>query len=333
VKFIFALSLGVLLTAAAPAAPTNSIAATNAPVVAPGTNDPVAAKLRALMLRDEAVTDEIDRMIKANDKFAQAGAGEPPQELNRKIRQLIDPVRASYEDFIKRHPDNVEARLAIASLLEDIHDEEAVFLHLDKARELSPTNSAVWNNLANYYGHNGEVKKAFDYYTKAIELNPTEPVYYHNFGTTVYLFRKDAREHYGITETEVFEKALDLYANAMRHDPTNFVLASDVAQTYYGIRPMRTEAALQAWTNALQVATSEAEREWVYIHFARVKLHAGRYPEVRAHLDAVTNAHYAELKNRLERNLQERLNPPAETNAPPVVAPANETPAPASPAK
>ena len=31
------------------------------------------------------------------------------------------------------------------------------------------------------------VKKAFSYYEKAIELDPKEPVYYHNFGTTVFL--------------------------------------------------------------------------------------------------------------------------------------------------
>jgi len=58
------------------------------------------------------------------------------------------------------------------------------------------------------------VKKAFDYYAKAIELNPQEPIYYHNFGTTVYLFRKDAMDFYGITEQQVYDKALGLYSKA-----------------------------------------------------------------------------------------------------------------------
>ena len=53
-------------------------------------------------------------------------------------------------------------------------------------------------------------------YAKAIELNPAEPVYYQNFATTVYLFRKDARAFYGINEQQVFDKALALYRKAMQ---------------------------------------------------------------------------------------------------------------------
>src|SRR5207253_3940449 len=119
----------------------------------------------------------------------------------------------------------------------------------------------------------------------------------------VYLFRTDAKEFYGINEQQVFDKALALYSNAMKFDPTNFPLASDVAQTYYGIKPDRTEDALKAWTNALSLAHDEVEREGVYLHFARVKLLAWRLQEVEAHLNSVTNAMYAELKKRLTRNL------------------------------
>jgi tetratricopeptide (TPR) repeat protein len=187
---------------------------------------------------------------------------------------------------------------------------------LEKARGLDPKNPAVWNNLANYYGHEGEVTNAFAYYARAIELNPAEPVYYHNLGTTVYLFRKDAREFYHINEQQVFDKALGLYSNAIRLDPTNFPLASDVAQTYYGIRPLRTNDALQAWTNALSIARDEVEREGVYIHFARLETSIGRYDAARAQLAAVTNAEYADLKARLTRNLAEKEKAAAGTNAP-----------------
>ena len=47
---------------------------------------------------------------------------------------------------------------------------------------LDPKNPAAWNNLASVYGHHGPMAKAFEYYTKAIELNPGESVYYHNLG-------------------------------------------------------------------------------------------------------------------------------------------------------
>ena len=188
---------------------------------------------------------------------------------------------------------------------------------LELAREIDPREPSVWNNLANYYGHNGPVTKAFDYYAQAIALNPKESVYYHNFGTTVFLFRKDAMEHYQINEQQVFDKALALYHEALKFAPDDFLLASDVAQTFYGIRPPRTDDALKAWTNAFSLARDDIERQGVHTHFARVKLHAGRFDEARLHLNIVTNEMYVELKRRLTRSLAEEETRSNDTNAPP----------------
>jgi predicted negative regulator of RcsB-dependent stress response len=82
-------------------------------------------------------------------------------------------------------------------------------------------------------------------------------------------------------------------------------LASDVAQTYYGIKPPRTEEALKSWTNALAIAHDEIEREGVYIHLARIKLHADRFDEARSHLNAITNDMYLALKQRLTKNIED----------------------------
>ena len=67
----------------------------------------------------------------------------------------------------------------------DTKSEEAAEEQLDKALAADTNNPAIYNNLANIYGHHGPVKKAFEYYAKALQLNPLEPVYYHNLGTTV----------------------------------------------------------------------------------------------------------------------------------------------------
>ena len=74
-------------------------------------------------------------------------------------------------------------------------------------------------------------------------------MYYQNFATTVYPYRKDAREHYNINEAQVFDKALELYKEAMKLAPDDVVLAENYAESYYGIRPLRTNDALVAWTN------------------------------------------------------------------------------------
>jgi len=250
--------IGAALAGAQPAAVTNLLRQTNStPVAAPDANDPVEKEYQKPVEDDDAAQAEVDKWIQENNEFTAKGAGANPQDFNHRIQDRFEPIRKRYEEFIKNRPEHARARVAYASFLGDMHDEEEAQGIFEKALELDPKIPAVYNNLANIYGHEGPVKKAFEYYAKAIELNPLEPVYYHNFGTTVYLFRKDAREFYGITEQQVFDKALELYAKAIKLDPTNFPLASDIAQTYYGIKPIRTAQGLQAWTNTLATAHDE----------------------------------------------------------------------------
>ena len=290
---------------------------TNAALVAPDLNDPVEKQYHKLMADDDAAQAEVDKWIRDNQEFVTAGAGVSAEVLRQRILDRFAPVRQGYEAFLQQHTNHVRARIAYGSFLDDIHDEEAAMAQLELARELDPSEPSVWNNLANFYGHNGPVTKAFDYYAKAIALNPKEPVYYHNFGTTVFLFRKDAREHYQLNEQQVFDKALALYHEAMKLAPDDFPLASDVAQTFYGIRPPRNDDALRAWTNAFNLAQDDIERQGVHTHFARVKIHVGRFDEARLHLENVTNEMYAELKRRLTRSLNEEETKAMVTNAPP----------------
>ena len=277
-------------------------------------NDPAEQELDRLITRDDETLADVDQWIRDNNAFAAQGAGESKEALNRRIRARFDTVRKDYEDFLRRHPDSARGHLAYGSFLNDIGDEEAAGAQYEKSVQLDANDPAAWNNLANYCGEYGPVTNAFVGYTKAIALNPVEPIYYQNFATTVYLFRKDAREFYGINEQQVFDKALALYRQAMQRAPDNFPLATDYAQSYYGIRPLRTNDALLAWTNTLQIAHDDTEREGVYIHLARVKTSIGRFAEARAHLADVTNAAFAELKHRLEKSIVEHENAAANTN-------------------
>jgi len=78
-------------------------------------------------------------------------------------------------------PNSASGHLAYGSFLNDIGEEKAAMLQNEKAIELDPKDPAAWNNLANYYVENGALTNAFINYTKAIELNPTESVYYEKF--------------------------------------------------------------------------------------------------------------------------------------------------------
>ena len=323
--------VGALIATNQPLAVSNLIQQhTGVSVAMVNPNDPAEKELQKLMVEDEAALNEVDKWIRDNNAFAAQGAGEPREALNRRILARFELVRKDYEDLLRHYPDFARGHLAYGSFLNDIGEEAAAGAQYGRAAQLDPKNPAAWNQLANYCGEHGALTNAFVDYAKAIELNPAEPVYYQNLAATVYLFRKDARAFYGISEEQVFDKALALYRKAMQLNPQNFLLAADYAESYYGIRPLRTNDALGAWTNALHIAHDDNEREAVYIHLARIKMVVGHLAEARAHLNDVTNAAFADTRHRLERSLAERENTATNTNAAGVFTNAPAVPANAS---
>jgi tetratricopeptide (TPR) repeat protein len=292
------LAAAILMTqSAAIASPTNAVAGSNATSV-------ISSELKRLEALSAAAAREVESWIQTH-RFSTNQPSQTKEELNQRIEARLGEVQKEYERLAAAYPTNDLVRVDYASFLSDVkRDEPAALKQLETALRFNTNNADIYNNLANIYGHIGSVRKAFDFYNRAIELNPRESVYYHNFGTTVFLFRTDAKEHYDLNEQQVFDKALDLYAKAMKFDGTNFDLASDVALTYYGIQPPRIEAALQAWTNALRIAQSPSQRQEVALHLARLKIKNREFEQARAVLNTVTNQEHLDVKQRLERTLE-----------------------------
>lgn len=274
-----------------------------------------AAEFKSIETTDDAAQADVDRWVRQNKEMAAKGSGISQPELDRRITERFEPVRKAYVDFLRRHPADARAHLVYGSFLNDRQDERGAQEQWEKALELDPTNSATYNNLAGRYSESGPVNKAFEYFSKAIELGPSEALYYHNFGDSLYVLRKPAARYYGITEQQVFARALLLYSNALRLDPQNFVFARDLAQTYYSIKPLPVEDALRTWTNALRLAHDELDREEVCLHLARVKMMDGRFADARAQLAAVTNQASFNAKTNLLHNLEQREKSAA-TDAP-----------------
>lgn len=277
------------------------------------TTDPVEQELRTVMIADDSAMDEINDWIKTNQVPRSDTNG--TALLNAKINTRLNDIKHSYQTFLRNHPDSAHGFLAYGSFLTDIGEEDAARAEYENSKLIDPKNPAVWNQLANYYGEYGGLTNAFADYAEAIRLDPNEPVYYQNFATTVYLFRKDAREYFNLTEQQVFDKALGLYQQAIKLEPENLVLATDYAESYYGIKPMRTNDALMAWTNCLKICKDDNEREGVLVHLARVKIYAGMFEEAQGHIDSLTNPAFADMKYRLERMAITYKTPP--TNAEP----------------
>lgn len=299
--------LAALVSTNTPTAVSNSAQEkTNVSVPAPKPNDPVEKEFLTVEAEDDAAVEEIEKW---SDEAGAAGAGSRAQaqlSLRQRMKERLDGVKRDYEDFVRHHPDYVRGRLAYGSFLHQTGDEEGALEQLEKARQLAPENPAVWNNLGNYYEERN-VKKAFECYSKAIELDPGQSLYYHNLAVCVYMFRADAQDYWKISEREVFDKSLALYQKAMKLDPDNFILATDYAECFYGIRPLRLKEGLAAWNQCLAVAHDEVEREGVYLHLARIHLALNQFNESQRALDAVTNKMYSVLKDKLASNLAQAI--------------------------
>ena len=322
-------ALGALLATNPPVALSNLVhARTGIPVPVVDANDPVEKEYRRVLEMDDEAEKEVDRWLQENQAMRAAGGGLDPVQMRAKTRARFERVKKAYDAFLAVHPDHARGRLAYGGFLSDIGEEEPAFKEWEKARDLDPKNPVAWNNLANYYGHNGPVTNAFACYVKALELQPGEPLYFHNFATTVFLFRKDAMEYFNLTEPEVFEKSLALYRRARALDPDNFLLATDMAQCYYVIKPPKStdpettrkaeqkiaDEALAEWQAAFKIAPDENTRQGVYVHFARWQINSGRFEEARKSLSLLTNGAFSGTKRTLERKLTKLET--GETNAP-----------------
>ena len=313
--------LGALLATNQPAAFSNLISQRpGVTAEAADLNDPVEREYRQLLAEDDAAHADVYVLSKDDTKPIDGSTPATNTLVRAQVSRRLEPVRKGYEDFLKRHPEHARARLAYGSFLNDVGDEHAAAAQWEKARDINPRLPAVWNNLGNYYGHNGKVADAFTCYDKAIALAPLESVYYQNLATTAFLFRKPAEEHYGLTEPQLFNRVMSLYNKALALDPGNFALAVELAQTYYGFKPpvsgdleedRRTEkehydTALEAWQRAMKLANDDVERQSVRVHLARVNIMAGNLEEAHRDLDLVTNGVFTPVKARLQKKLEGR---------------------------
>jgi len=297
---VLSAALGVLLATNQPAALSNFVERTTGfRVEIPNPSDPVEREFYRLMEEDDQAEADVLRWLDEERGLIYSTPGGRSPTLRAKIDQRYKLVKDGYEAFLEKHPGHTRARMAYASFLGDIYDEYNSMRQYERLIAEDPDNAAAMNNLANHYGHNGPVEKAFDLYERAIRLRPDEPIYYHNHGTTVYLFRTHAMRHYGITEQEVFDKALRLYARALELNPGDFAMATDVAKSFYAIEPKRLDMALAAWEFAYTLAAEEREKQGVRIHFARWENFAGRYDKARDWMNTVTLEEFLPTKTNV----------------------------------
>ncbi len=304
--------------------------------------NPAYMDLKRVMEMDDKARGEVDALLEQREAQAARAPELKPLSTDTLVEGKLAPVRQAYEDLVSKHPTYAKARIAYGSFLNEMGDSEAAAIQWKKGNELDPKDPAGWNNLGDLYGHSGPVTNAFVCYAKAIELAPGESNYYRNLATVMYVFRDDASKFLKTNTLGVLDQSMTFYRKALELDPDNFLLAADLAQSYYGFPTPRSNdpqadrkvilnrslLALGAWTNAMQIARDDIERQGVQIHMARWTMNVGRYAASRAALNTVTNTMFDKTKDALLKKLARLESGDPSTSAPPVsVAP----PAPSKP--
>lgn len=216
-------------------------------------------------------------------------------------------IEKSYWDIIRQYPDSSDAVVALGNYFNDRGMESKALEQWEKALVMAPQDPAIWNNIAGYHTHNGDINKAFEYFEKAVSLTPPHWVYFHNFGNVVFLFRKDSMDYYRLNEQEIFDKAFEIYARAQELAPANFDLARDIANSYYLVQPPRFAKAIASWQGVLNIASNDHERQDVLIHLARWELKADNPHKALEYIDQVTLLEHATLKKRVKKNILKAL--------------------------
>ncbi len=278
-------------------------------------NSPEEREYVRVLMTHATARNEVIYWIRADITQRKSLSPPPNALLKSRIKQRLEPLVATYKDFLKRNPRHVQAGQSYRNLLADLNGEDGLIKQWEQAHGIDPRDPDAWRRLAHYYSHIGEIKKSFQCYAKAIELDPTEPVYYQDYALTVFLYRRDARDHFHSNEQQVFDRALELYEQAMKLDPKNAPLAVDIAECYYMIRPPRVEPALQAWQRVLKLASNDQQRENTYLNLARVEIAGEHFESARRYLNLVKNRQFERIKGRVANTLATREKSVAETTA------------------
>ena len=103
----------------------------------------------------------------------------------RMLQQKVEEAKEDLQQCLEMRPNNILARLRLASIYNATNDTAAAKKELDSAEKIDPNSS----ELQSYHGEiaftKGDYAEAQEYFKKAIELAPNNPTPYVNSALTV----------------------------------------------------------------------------------------------------------------------------------------------------
>ena len=225
------------------------------------------------------------------------------QELTRRAQQIL----SAYESYLEDNPRDVNGLILYGKFLRRMGQPRhatGLFLEADK---IDPRLAVVKQNIANYLVEEGRLADALPFLLKAVELEPKEPVYHHQLGTFLFLFKEDLLS-LGIASVQTNDRNMyEAFRSASKLAPDNFEYKLRYAQSFFDISDPDWDKVLGVWQDLRNQARDHpvSEREYLALGEARSMTQLGRGKEAVTILKTITSPSLRATRESLIKELKE----------------------------
>ena len=225
------------------------------------------------------------------------------QELTRRAQQIL----SAYESYLEDNPRDVNGLILYGKFLRRMGQPRhatGLFLEADK---IDPRLAVVKQNIANYLVEEGRLADALPFLLKAVELEPKEPVYHHQLGTFLFLFKEDLLS-LGIASVQTNDRSMhEAFRSASKLATDNFEYKLRYAQSFFDISDPDRDKALDVWQDLRNQAREYpvSEREYLALGEARAMAQLGRVKEAVTILKTITSPSLRATRESLIKELKE----------------------------
>lgn len=198
--------------------------------------------------------------------------------------------------FAAAHPDSALAQESYAEYLADHGQLRDAVAHWLLAQSIDPQNAAIANSLGGAYLRAGHARESAAQFQRAVAQAHDNAAYHYNLANVEFMLRRDLTAAWQIDEPTLLRKALTEFRAASRLAPHDLGYARAYADAFYEMPDANWSEAKAAW---LHVLTLSSDRDFVYLHLARVSLKLDRKKEALAFLDQVVGARHEALERQL----------------------------------
>ncbi len=177
-------------------------------------------------------------------------------------------MRRIYAQLETRYPADAAIKVAHGEFLWNINDRLEAMGKWQAAARIEPANGAVFNHLGGAHLAIGEVRLAYDHFSRAVQNDPTNASYRINLANVAFMFRHEL----SISKERAFEVARREFAEASRLAPSNAEYAQAHAEFFYALPEPDWESALRAWRHFHEVTK---DKEFGLINLSRIHLKLG----------------------------------------------------------